>query len=160
MSEISAYHEAGHVYLAIRSGARVRSVTIDPDWDDGPQRHGDTQIAWPRKRLSERELQEKIILVALAGPVAEMIYSGDPYHPGLVAEWSADWRQAWSAAEGLHRDEQARMAYLEQISIQLYHLLNQDRHWEAIAMLVDNLLAHETLDAEMISEIIEDWPST
>ncbi len=31
MSEISAYHEAGHALRAIYIGARVRSVTIDPD---------------------------------------------------------------------------------------------------------------------------------
>lgn len=157
MSEINAYHEAGHAYMAIRSGARVRSITIDPDWDDGPERYGDTQIRWPKKRLSERELREKVILVALAGPVAEMIHTGDPYHPGLVAEWAADWQQACDAALLLFPDERARMAYLEQTSIQLYHLLNQNRHWEAIAMLVDHLLAHETLDAEMIEEISEEW---
>jgi ATP-dependent Zn protease len=157
MTEINAYHEAGHAYIAWRSGARVRSITIDPDWDDGPERHGDTQIAWPKKRLSERELQEKIILVALAGPVAEMLHTGDPYHPGMVAEWSADWQTAWTAAESLFPGEAARMEYLERTSIQLYHQLNQNRHWEAIAMLVDHLLAHETLDTEMIKEIADEW---
>jgi hypothetical protein len=29
--EISAYHEAGHAFVAIYVGARVRSVTIEPD---------------------------------------------------------------------------------------------------------------------------------
>jgi hypothetical protein len=157
MTEISAYHEAGHVYIALRSGARVRSVTIDPDSDDGPNRHGDTKIAWPKKRFSERELREKVILVALAGPVAEMIHTGDPYHPGLVVEWSADWHVAWAAAELQFPTEPARMEYLEQTSIRLYHQLSQNRHWEAIAMLVDHLLAHETLDEEMIDEIAEAW---
>ena len=41
MSQIAAYHEAGHAFMAIYVGARVRSVTIDPDWDDGPDRFGD-----------------------------------------------------------------------------------------------------------------------
>lgn len=31
MSEISAYHEAGHAFMAIYVGARVRYVTIEPD---------------------------------------------------------------------------------------------------------------------------------
>ena len=35
MSEVSAYHEAGHAFMAFYVGARVRSVTIEPDWDDG-----------------------------------------------------------------------------------------------------------------------------
>ena len=39
-AEITAFHEAGHVYAAIFVGAKVRSVTIDPDNDDGPNRSG------------------------------------------------------------------------------------------------------------------------
>ena len=34
----------------------------------------------------------------LAGPVAEMIYRGEPLHPALVAEWRHDWGQAWDEA--------------------------------------------------------------
>ena len=33
LSEISAYHEAGHAFMALDAGARVRSVTIEPDRD-------------------------------------------------------------------------------------------------------------------------------
>ena len=98
MSEISAYHEAGHAFIAIYVGARVRSVTIEPDWDDGPERYADIQVEWPLDHFTERELHEKSVLVALAGPVAEMIHSGEPYHPGFVAEWAADWKLAWEAA--------------------------------------------------------------
>src|SRR6187401_3483723 len=98
VSELVAYHEAGHVLLAVLLGARIRSVTIEPDRDDGPERYGDTQILWPRGRWSAREQAEKDVQVALAGPVAEMIHSGDPFHPGFVAEWAADWQAAWMAA--------------------------------------------------------------
>ena len=86
MSEVSAYHEAGHAFMAIYVGARVRSVTIEPDWDDGPQRFADTQVAWPLDQFTDRELHEKSVLVALAGPVAEMIHSGEAFYPGFVAE--------------------------------------------------------------------------
>ncbi len=44
--EATAYREAGHVFMAIYLGARVRSVTIEPDRDDGPDRFGDTQVEW------------------------------------------------------------------------------------------------------------------
>ncbi len=44
MIESSAYHEAGHALVGVLSGARVVSVTIDPDWDDGPRRYGDDTI--------------------------------------------------------------------------------------------------------------------
>jgi acetyl esterase/lipase len=76
--EIAAYHEAGHVFMAIYLGARVRSVTIEPDRDDGPDRFGDAQVEWDLAHFTPRELYEKSVLVALAGPVAEMIHRGAP----------------------------------------------------------------------------------
>ncbi|MDG2012474.1 MAG: hypothetical protein P8J33_03155, partial [Pirellulaceae bacterium] len=101
LSDIAAYHESGHALMAIQMGAQVRSITIQPDWDDGPERYADAQIAWPIDDFSQRELHEKMVLVALAGPVAEMLYRGEPLHPGFVAEWAADWKLAWEAATPL-----------------------------------------------------------
>ena len=109
--EATAYHEAGHVFMALYLGARVRSVTIEPDRDDGPDRFGDTQVEWDHSQFTTRELHEKSVLVALAGPVAEMIHRGEPYHPGFVAEWAADWREAWEAAAGVVPDHKQRLAY-------------------------------------------------
>lgn len=157
MSEVSAYHEAGHAFMAICVGARVRSVTIEPDWDDRPARHADIQVEWPLDHFTDRELHEKMVQVALAGPVAEMIHSGEPYHPGFVAEWAADWKAAWEAAAPLIPAERKRLAYLEQITARLYQLLNRDDHWAALAAIVDNLLAHETLDGEVVKDIVRQW---
>lgn len=155
--ELTAYHEAGHALLATLLGAKVRSVTIEPDDDDGPQRFGDTQVIWRRARLTERQFRERAIQVALAGPVAEMLYSGDTYHPGLVAEWAADWHAAWELAELLFADHHRRLDYLEQITVQLYRLMDSEPHWSAVAALADHLLAHDTLEAEDVQEIIDEW---
>jgi ATP-dependent Zn protease len=157
MSEISAYHEAGHAFMAVYVGARVRSVTIAPDWDDGPDRHADIHIEWPLRTVAERELLEKMVMVALAGPVAEMIHSGEPYHPGFVAEWAADWKVAWEAAAPLMSTDRKRLAYLEQSIVTLYRLLNRDEHWAALAAIVDSLLAHETLEGEEVEDIVSHW---
>ena len=157
MSELIAYHEAGHALMAVLLGGKVKQVTIEPDDDDGPDRQGDTQVLWRRSGISDDEFAKIAVQVSLAGPVAEMIYSGDPYHPGLVAEWAADWREAWEAATPLHPAERQRFEYLEQISIQLYHRLKQGDLWAPLASLADNLLAHETLDCEQVDEIVEDW---
>ena len=157
MSELIAYHEAGHALMAVLLGGKVKQVTIEPDDDDGPDRYGDTQVLWRRSGISDDEFAKIAVQVSLAGPVAEMIYSGDPYHPGLVAEWAADWREAWDTATSLHPVERQRLEYLEQVSIQLYHRLKQDDLWVALASLADNLLAHETLDCEQVDEIVEDW---
>lgn len=157
MSEISAYHEAGHAFAAIHVGARVRRVTIEPDRDDGPQRYADIQVEWPLDQFTARELHEKSVLVALAGPVAEMLYSGEPFHPGLVAEWAADWQLAWESATLLIRSERKRLAYLEQATVRLYRLLDREDHWAALAAIADNLLAHETLEGEEVEEIVGQW---
>ena len=143
--------------MALLLGGKVKQVTIVPDFDDGPERQGDTQVLWRRSGISDKDFAKKAVQVSLAGPVAEMIYSGDPYHPGLVAEWAADWREAWEAAVLLHPSERQRLEYLEQISIQLYHRLKEDDMWAALASLADNLLAHETLDGEQAEEIVGEW---
>ncbi len=143
--------------MAIYVGARVRSVTIDPDWDDGPERYADIRVEWPIQNFTDREFHEKSVFVALAGPVAEMIHRGEAYHPGFVAEWSADWKLAWEAAAPLMPFERKRLAYLEQATQQLRRLLERENHWEAIATIVDNLLAHETLEGEEVEDIVQQW---
>lgn len=154
--EVTAWHEAGHAFAAVYLGGEVESVSIDPDWDDGPQRFGDTTIHWRRGRFTERELQMNAILVALAGPVVEMIHSGDPFHPAMVAEWSQDWKLAWQAAVFVS-DRQKRMLFLEQTTVDLHRTLSQDNHWAAIGAIVDNLLAHEILEGDVVHEIVAEW---
>ncbi|MCY2996425.1 MAG: hypothetical protein NTY19_52540 [Planctomycetota bacterium] len=155
--EATAYHEAGHVFMALYLGARVRSVTIEPDRDDGPERFGDTQVEWDLGRFTPREQHEKSVLVALAGPVAEMIHRGEPHHPGFVAEWATDWQDAWEAAADVVPDQKQRLAYLERATAQLYQLLHRDEHWAGLAAITDELLAHETIEGEQVEEIMQQW---
>ncbi len=157
MSELIAYHEAGHALMAYLLGAKVQRVTIEPDHDDGPDRQGDTRVLWRRAADGEQALARKMVQVCLAGPVAEMIYSNEPYHPGLVAAWAADWREAWDTAGLLHADERKRLTYLEEVSIQLYHRLQANDLWAALASLADHLLAHETLEGKQFDEIVAMW---
>lgn len=155
--ELTAYHEAGHVVMALLTGASVQQVTIAPDRDDGPARFGDTSVIWPRDGYGRRELAEAMIRVSLAGPVVEMIYTGDPYHPGMMAQWAEDWRSAWEAACELESNELRRLRMLELETKHLVQQLQDDDVWAAVAELADNLLAHETLDAEQIEEITNQW---
>ncbi len=157
MSELTAYHEAGHAWMAVVTGAHVVSVTIEPDWDDGPQRYGDTQVAWQRDQFTARELAEHAVLVALAGPAAEMTYRGEPYHPGFVAEWAQDWRDAWEAAEPLFGHEQRRLKHLESETARLCALLDEENHWAAVAELADQLLAHDRLEGEEVAACVAQW---
>lgn len=157
--ELLAYHEAGHVYTAVWLGGLVRYVSIAPDRHDGPQREGEAQIAWRKSRMTPKEFVHKQVLVALGGPASEMIYRGEPLHPGFVAEWAADWRDAWSIAKELFPDERKRVVFLEEAARGLYQTLRDDQHWQAIAALADSLLAHEILDAEAVEEALAPWMS-
>ena len=154
--EITAFHEAGHVYAAFYVGADVRSATIDPDNDDGPNRSGDTVVMWDRRRFSQQELMENGAWVVLAGPVAEMIHLQRPFHPAGIAEWRQDWEAAFECLTDISNIQQ-RLARLERITIDLYQAFSQDHHWAVIGAVADNLMAHETLDQEMLSEIIAPW---
>ncbi|MBS0266344.1 MAG: hypothetical protein JSS02_30720 [Planctomycetes bacterium] len=135
-------------------GGVVHVVTIEPDHDDGPERSGNTEVRWRRSNLSDKEFAKRSIQISLAGPAAEMIYSGDPFHPGLVPEWAADWQDAWQAAAVLHADERKRLEYLEAVSIRVYHQFRRDEIWDVLAAVADHLLAHETLEREEFAEIM------
>ena len=157
MLEECAHHEAGHAIVAISLGARVHFLTIDPDRYENPGRDGDIEIHWPRDRFTPKQLCEVAIQVALAGPAAEMIHTGDPFHPALVKEWESDWSIAWDLAASLHPTDHKRMAFLEATTRQLHQFLSNDRIWNALAALVDELLAHESLDGDEVHEIVACW---
>ena len=91
----TAYHEAGHCVMAVLCGAVAQHASIAPEEDNF---YGRVDIQWPDRRSLDDELS-----VILAGPVAEMIYRAEPLHPGLVAEWSLDWQQAWRLGATISR---------------------------------------------------------
>ncbi|XZE21234.1 hypothetical protein SH449x_001133 [Pirellulaceae bacterium SH449] len=143
------YHEAGHCVMAVVSGARVDRATVAPE-EDGF--HGIVEIQWYSK--SKRTDH---IAVALAGPVAEMIYLGEPYHPGFVPEWAHDWKQAWTIARTSTRSDRDCLQLLEQIVAKLYRVFRQDRWWAAVAAVSDLLDAHEEIDHDEIAYEVENW---
>lgn len=154
--EITAWHEAGHAFVAVYLGGQVQSLSIDPDWDDGPKRFGDTTVHWPAYRFTQQQLRENAVLVCLAGPVTEMLHQGETFHPAMIDEWSQDWRMAWQAAEFIINQKQ-RMQFLEQITADLHRTLSQTNHWAAIGAIVDHLLAYEVMEGATVHEIIAEW---
>ncbi|MFK7770131.1 MAG: M50 family metallopeptidase [Mariniblastus sp.] len=157
LEDLTAYHESGHALVAILVGARVKALTISPDYDDGPNRFGEAQVEWPAGTYSKKEFAKNNIFVCLAGPVAEMIFRSEPFHPATVPEWSSDWNEAWEIAESLVPDKSKRMAFLEQTTRDLHEILSREQHWAALAALVDNLQAHEWLEWEEIEDIVSAW---
>ena len=157
MDETTAFHEAGHAFAAVMVGARVISVTIDPDANDLPDRFGDTEVGWDRQQFSDREFAEKFALVSLAGPVAEMIMTGDRWHPALLPEWAGDWNHAMHSAQQLFDDHQRCVQFLERMAVELHQVFSRDDVWSFIGAIVDDLMAHETLEGDQVHDIVDEW---
>ena len=148
----TAYHEAGHCVMAVMLGAIVEVATVDPDRDDRQQRWGDVQIRWNSSQNWRSQA-----LVALAGPAAEAVFLQQPLHPGFVEEWAEDWKIAWELSKIASKVDKKRLALLERVSAELYQVFNQDKVWNAVAALADELLAHETIYQEEIEETVRFW---
>lgn len=147
--EKTMYHEAGHCVLAVVCGAVVERATIAPE-EDGF--HGFVQINWPHRTTAEHQIS-----VALAGPVAEMIFTGEPYHPGLVPQWAHDWKQAWRLGRPRVRTDQECLKLLEKKVAQLYRTLAADHWWAATSAVSDLLAAHEEIEHDEIAYEVEHW---
>ena len=102
--ETTAYHESGHTFVAYYLGGYVNCVTVDPDFDEGPARSGDVEVYWPTPFSSQRKAVFAQTQVALAGPAAEMVYLGEPWHPAFVKEWKADWETAIQLFRSIDKD--------------------------------------------------------
>lgn len=152
-----AYHEAGHAVAAIWLGGEVVHVTIEPDCNDGPLRDGEVQVRWHHRGLSQRDLIEREVAVALAGPAAEMIYMGERPHPRAVREWGEDWRIAWELAAQRIARQDGRMLWMEVVLSELCRTFDQAACWQAVAETADELSAHETIEGELVEEIVLRW---
>jgi hypothetical protein len=149
VEEWTTYHEAGHCVLAVACGARVERASVEPEESDF---HGLVQIEWDHRanRMDQ-------IAVSLAGPVAEMIYRGDPFHPGLIAEWAMDWKQAWTIARPGTKSDQECLRLLEMLTAKLHRQFSSDSWWAAIAAVSDLLGAHQEIEHDDIAYEVNVW---
>jgi len=153
--ETTAWHEAGHAMMAVLCGGTIERVTIEPPDDDGPVRYGDTVTRW--SGMSARQLAEAEIRVSLAGPVAEMIYSGERIDLEGVEEWSGDWATAIAAARTLSKNESSARKLLNSVTDEIYQSFDSPNAWAAISAIADDLLAHETLDHTFVRDTVDFW---
>jgi len=151
----TAYHEAGHVVVALQQGAILDHATIDPPNDGGVDRFGQTVAAWPEKNQATRTASE--ICVSIAGPIAEMIYTGESFALESVPEWQADWQRAMAAAEILANKQHSESILVERAHEQVFRFLNSSDGWAAVAAIADLLLAHETIDHDQCAEVMKFW---
>lgn len=153
MDEVTAYHESGHAVVALTLGGTVESVSVEvpSDWAAG-----DTRVIW-RGNPDSRQFCLNEIRVALAGPIAEMVFVGDYDYLRIKAEHEIDWRIVASATArlGLTPDKTQRL--LGQYAADLYRQIRQDHLWSAIGDIADRLQIDGTLDGETVAEVVAFW---
>lgn len=159
--DITAYHECGHAVIAIQLGGVVQSISLAPessvDRDDKFPRHGDTIIAWPTSQVTPRQHAEREIQTALAGPVSEMIYTGNEPESMIHAESAADWYAASQHAATFIASDSKRAAYLSATIMDLSDFFRDDSIWAAVAALADELQVHDELETDAIHETVGFW---
>jgi ATP-dependent Zn protease len=153
--ELTAYHEAGHALMAIALGGQILHVSIEPNKDDGPQRFGESIVKWPVTAREQIELFE--IQVSLAGPIAEMTYSGEIQSIGSVQEFADDWQRCLAHAAVLKSTVKEQLILLVQVQASLFKFFESENSWAAVSAIADELLAHETIEHECIAEIATFW---
>ncbi len=154
----TAYHESGHAVIGYALGGQVASMQLGGEADDWlPQRFGDCRIRWGRVNPKLDWQRQCEVLTVLAGPVAEMVYRGEPLQLADYGPWLSDWQSAWELSESIVLDPFKRAEMLQQLILQLHRQIKNEPCWPAISALADELSAHEFLDADQISETIEFW---
>ncbi len=153
--EITAWHEAGHAMMAILRGGYLERVTLEPPFDDGPARYGDTVTRWTGLDATELAMAE--IHVSLAGPVVEMIYTGDRVAIASVPEWRADWDRATLNATAGSRNAASADRLLRQTVSAIFDLFDDRNRWAAVSSIADDLLAFETLEHDQVAATVAFW---
>ena len=145
--------------MGVMLGAEIRkaSIVADHDADDGI-RFGACELAWPMDDVTFRQHAEREIRTALAGPVAEQIYIGEP-EIRIQRESSVDWTYAAMYAEKFLSDKSSRTKLLFDVAGEIRDLYRRDDAWAAVASTADELLAHQELEGEALTESVQFWIS-
>lgn len=154
----TAYHEAGHAVIAFALGGEVDWMQLGGEADQWlPERYGDCRINWGKIDPNcDWQLQRELLAI-LAGPVAEMVYRGGFLDPARYGPWQSDWEHAWNACERFASTSGDRLQFLRHVIQYLRQQMQDKLCWAAIAAVADELVAHETLEAEQVEEVLGFW---
>ena len=165
-NEITAWHVAGHAYMAMGYGFDVEQLSLSgfahqgaSDRHDGAQRLD----AWTMIRLPEllhppgtiqhSQFMERLCHIALAGPIRELIHRSRPCSLEAVQQYEHDWRQAWKAAGHLWSGETERLQFLAREVQRSEVFLGQTFSNEFTSPLVERLLDQGQMTAEEVRAV-------
>jgi hypothetical protein len=140
---VTAHHEAGHAVAAYVLGRAFTRVSIRPDGETLGRCSFRPPGDWfrPDERidgLTRRRIEERI-MISLAGPEAEALYSGR--YDGDAAQ--EDVERAFQHACFVTTGESEAWAYLEWLRLRTLNLMNRDGFWASVEELARELLRHE-----------------
>ena len=153
--ESTAYHEAGHVVVAIRLGIPFSSATIVPGED-----YLGMVMSSAMRRRGQRltDLDQKHIMWDIAGPLCERMYTG---YEGDFAE--PEITRALDICEGRMTVEasvddgyiggDAGIRRLERLIKRTRRILDAD--WHIVEHVAQALLQEQTLSRQKIRSIVE-----
>ncbi|MFM1871697.1 MAG: ATP-dependent zinc metalloprotease FtsH [Planctomycetota bacterium] len=141
-ADTAAYHEAGHAVVAHLLGGEVAECTIESD-DDGMA--GGATVRW--YGVAPKERTRRSALVALAGPLAEARWRGEPA-PDDDEAWAADRREVDAALAALVPPAE-RAAVLQRWLAEVARAFEDGETWECLCRVADGLAAHGTLDRDL-----------
>ena len=150
--ETTAWHEAGHAVIATLLGGKVEAVSVE---SEDFQSAGDTRVRWDKSDIRQQALDD--IQVALAGPVAEMVFVGDYDYLRIRAEHEADWNVVSASLSRLRLSPAAAEKLLNQIAAELYQWVRTDNVWAAIGDVADRILLDGTIDGQTVQELVDFW---
>lgn len=152
-----AYHEAGHVVVAVLRRRRFRFVTIEPHEDKiyggslgrveetHPLDIGSLPDYETRKHMRVKLRGE--IMFCLAGEPAVNIFTERQRRTGVVDDWGAE-----IIAAVLCRTPEEKWQYLNRLTRRVEVMLRQN--WPAVRAVAEALLEHRTLNYLKVRQII------
>ena len=154
--ESVAYHEAGHAVMAVILGGQVKSVSVGGDFADS-ESEGSVAVLWDPKTSDLSRSSINQIKVALAGPIAEMVYDGDYDYLRIRSEHESDWGIALSHLKKLNLSVASESQLLKNTIVDLYETVRNDNVWSAIGDVADRLAIDEEIEGDVITDAVRFW---
>ena len=145
------WHEAGHALVAHLQGGIVTLVTTE---SDDSERQGHTEVRW--QQAPGDAFARKLALTALAGPLAELHYTGtaDLDDPEVLSSFGDDSVEFENRLNELAQNPEQRMALARELTTELWQLFADPEVEERLARIADMLEAHETLDETLFLDAV------
>ena len=142
----TAYHEAGHAVMAVVLGRTVEKVTVCPaELQTGGGRLGACKIQKGRRGTSNDQVEDDL-LVLLAGMAAERQFTEQYCRIGAAQDLMIARRLLRRRAGSERQLERLEKRLLDKTE----HLLNGDTCRLAIRLIVQDLLAKETISGRAV----------